>query len=116
EVLSAPRRPMRLRVDCDAPLDLSAVEPPSAFTTLFGASVDLDGDLLAVGEGQGPGAALSRRDSTRPNGWRPLTFASPAGTGYDMAVALDGERLVVGARGYDKVGIFPPHFTRADEW
>jgi hypothetical protein len=116
EVLASTGSTMRLRLDYAAPIDLTAVEPLTPVTGSFGSSVDLEGDLLAVGQSRGPGAALYRRDSTQPNGWRHLTWVRPSATADDMVVSLDAERLAVGAWRDGRVGIFAPTAPGGDQW
>src|SRR6185503_6409593 len=116
EVLASTESTMRLRLDYDAPLDLTAVTPPPSAGIQFGASVDVDGDLLAVGQRYGPGAALSRRDAAQPNGWRHLAFLATAGSGSETAVSLDGERLAVGDGYSGKVALFAPTSPGGDQW
>jgi len=74
----------------------------------FGASVGIDGDLMVVGrlqsDGWGPLTAhIFRRDQGAPNGWGHVTHIKPndAPGGENVAVAISGDTVVLGAPGVD---------------
>lgn len=71
---------------------------PSHFAH-FGAAVDMESDLIVVGEPDLRRAHLFSRNTGGPNAWGFVRTLSPnpSAEGFGKAVALRGDRLVIGA-------------------